>query len=225
MKRYVMFGHNRLIGDFADLVHANQGVLSVIVRNMKERNVGGHISLAERLAIIAGLQGGRTPEIVPIDDFQPSDGEHYLVGFTGYRMQPLLELISDRFGVSFDPLVHPTAVVSPSVNIPDGCIINARAVVASNVRMGEHVFINRGASVGHDTRLAKYCIVQPGANLAGHIDVGEGAVIGIGATVIEDLTIGHHSVVAAGAVVTRDVEPGVLVAGMPARVKKELRVP
>jgi len=225
MTPYVMFGHNRLVGDLADIVHANGGVLTTVVQNMEEERVAGRISLAERLEIIAGLQDGQRPQVVPLEAFRPAPGERYLVGFTGYRMQPLLEWIAERFGLAFAPLVHPSAQVSPSVHLPAGCIVNARAVLASNARPGEHVFINRSATIGHDTRLDDFCIVQPGANLAGHIHVGEGAVIGIGATVIEDLEVGHHAVVAAGAVVTRDVEPGMLVAGVPAVAKKRVYPP
>ncbi len=219
---YVMFGHNRLVGELAELIHANGGVLTTIVQNMKEKQVAGQKTLAERLHDISGFQQGHTPKILPINDFRPDGESKYIIGFPGYRMHPLLEKLTAQFGLAFASLVHPTAWVAPSVSIPPGCIINTRAVIASNVQLDEHVFINRCASIGHDTRLARFCIVQPGVNLAGHINVKEGAVIGIGATVIEDQTIGHHAVVAAGAVVTREVPPGMLVAGVPATIRKQI---
>jgi acetyltransferase-like isoleucine patch superfamily enzyme len=46
--------------------------------------------------------------------------------------------------------------------------------------------------------------------------------LGAGATVMQGVTIGADAVVAAGAVVTRDVPPRTLVAGVPARVVKEI---
>lgn len=50
----------------------------------------------------------------------------------------------------------------------------------------------------------------------------ENVWIGDGATVCKGVTIGAHSIVAAGSVVSRDVPPGVIVAGNPARVVREL---
>ena len=46
--------------------------------------------------------------------------------------------------------------------------------------------------------------------------------IGAAATILQGVTIGADSVVAAGAVVTHDVPPATLVAGVPAKVIKEL---
>jgi acetyltransferase-like isoleucine patch superfamily enzyme len=46
--------------------------------------------------------------------------------------------------------------------------------------------------------------------------------IGANAVILPGLTIGHHSVVAAGAVVTKDVPPHSLVAGVPAKVIKQI---
>jgi acetyltransferase-like isoleucine patch superfamily enzyme len=54
------------------------------------------------------------------------------------------------------------------------------------------------------------------------VTLEENVWIGDGATVCKGVTVGAHSVVAAGAVVARDVPSGVVVAGNPARVVKEL---
>ncbi len=49
-----------------------------------------------------------------------------------------------------------------------------------------------------------------------------GCYLGAGALVLPGITVGERAVVAAGAVVTRDVPPGTVVAGVPARVIREL---
>jgi len=54
------------------------------------------------------------------------------------------------------------------------------------------------------------------------IVVGDGAWLGGGMVVCPGVSIGPDAVVGAGAVVTRDVPPGVVVAGNPARVIREL---
>ena len=52
--------------------------------------------------------------------------------------------------------------------------------------------------------------------------LGENVWIGDGATICKGVHIGDHSIVAAGAVVAKDVPSGVIVAGNPAVVVKEL---
>lgn len=44
-----------------------------------------------------------------------------------------------------------------------------------------------------------------------------------GAVILPGVTVGDNAIVAAGAVVSRDVEPGTVVAGVPARKIKNIR--
>lgn len=46
--------------------------------------------------------------------------------------------------------------------------------------------------------------------------------IGAAATILPGVTIGENSVIAAGAVVTKDVPPNTIVAGVPAKVIKNI---
>ena len=52
--------------------------------------------------------------------------------------------------------------------------------------------------------------------------VEDDVLIGANVVVLEGVTVGKGSVVAAGAVVTKDVPPYSVVAGVPARVIKEI---
>ncbi len=52
--------------------------------------------------------------------------------------------------------------------------------------------------------------------------VGDNVLVGANAVVIEGVQIGSGSVVAAGAIVTQDVPENVVVAGVPARIIKEI---
>ena len=53
--------------------------------------------------------------------------------------------------------------------------------------------------------------------------IGKDCWIGARAVILPGVTIGDCSVVAAGSVVTKDVPPYTMVAGNPAKVKKDLR--
>ena len=54
------------------------------------------------------------------------------------------------------------------------------------------------------------------------VHVGNNVWFGAGCIVLPGVTIGDNAVVAAGAVVTKDVPANVVVAGVPAKVLKEI---
>lgn len=63
---------------------------------------------------------------------------------------------------------------------------------------------------------------QRKALLCKPVVIKEKAWIGAAATILPGVTIGESAVVAAGAVVTRDVAPNTIVAGVPAKVVKQI---
>ena len=54
------------------------------------------------------------------------------------------------------------------------------------------------------------------------LDPSDHVVVGAGAKIIGSVTIGRHARIGAGSVVTRDVPEGVLAAGNPCRVVREI---
>ncbi|WP_197284383.1 DapH/DapD/GlmU-related protein [Bacillus sp. JCM 19041] len=109
-----------------------------------------------------------------------------------------------------------------------------------NIRVGKDVFINQGCTFmdrGGIT-IEDKVLFGPKVNLVtiNHpispkdrrstynkpILIKTGAWIGIGATIMPGVTVGKNSIVSAGAVVTQDVEDNVIVAGVPAKVIKQI---
>jgi maltose O-acetyltransferase len=54
------------------------------------------------------------------------------------------------------------------------------------------------------------------------VHLEENVFIGDGTKILKGVTIGRDSVVGAGSVVTRSIQPGVIAAGNPARVVRDL---
>ena len=121
--------------------------------------------------------------------------------------------------------IEPGAIIRDQVEIGDNAVIMMGAVINIGAVIGPGTMIDMGAVLGGRATVGKNCHVGAGAVLAGVIEpasatpviVEDNVLIGANAVVLEGVRIGHDSVVAAGAVVISDVEPGTIVAGVPAR--------
>jgi sugar O-acyltransferase (sialic acid O-acetyltransferase NeuD family) len=120
-------------------------------------------------------------------------------------------------GVTFATIVHPTAVLSPWVQLGEGTIVLARCTFTADIRVGRHVVFNPGCTVAHDVVVEDYVYVSPGVDLAGKVALEDSCYLGTGAVVIPGRRVGARAVVGAGAVVVKDVPPDVTVVGVPAR--------
>ncbi|MEN9315182.1 MAG: hypothetical protein RIS35_1575 [Pseudomonadota bacterium] len=222
---------SNMLGDIFDCALALGLPIRRIVLNQPEVLRERTISYRDRLGMLP-----EPPQVLELDAWRPEPGEAVVLGTTSPKRDALVaELIarhgvagSDpvgadaRTGLSFVTLVHPSATVSPFARLGRGVFVNAGVVLGPNASIGDHAFVNRGVTVGHDTRIGAWTRLQPGCNVGGHVDIGAHVMIGMGANVIEELVVGERSVVAAGAAVISDVPPGVLVAGVPAAVRKTL---
>jgi len=91
------------------------------------------------------------------------------------------------------------------------------------VTIGDRVLIAAGAAIvseGHPVDLPRWRQVESKA-----VRIGNDVWIGTHAIILPGVTVGDGSIVAAGAVVTSDVPPYTVVAGIPARVVREINRP
>lgn len=106
------------------------------------------------------------------------------------------------------------------------CKISSHTFVCEGVTIEDEVFIGHGAMFTND--------LFPRATASGALQteagwkvvptrVCRGASIGSGAIILCGITIGEHAMVGAGAMVTKDVPPHAVIAGVPARVRGDVR--
>ncbi|MCL6585708.1 MAG: 2,3,4,5-tetrahydropyridine-2,6-dicarboxylate N-acetyltransferase [Anoxybacillus sp.] len=126
--------------------------------------------------------------------------------------------------------IEPGAIIRDQVEIGDNAVIMMGAVINIGAVVGEGTMIDMNAVLGGRATVGKNCHVGAGAVLAGVIEppsakpviVEDDVVIGANAVLLEGVTVGKGAVVAAGAVVIEDVPPYTVVAGVPARVIKQI---
>lgn len=91
------------------------------------------------------------------------------------------------------------------------------------IEIGDNVTITRGvAFVNHDGGVALFRDEYPGLNVYGRIKVGNNVFIGINTIILPGVTIGNNVVIGAGCIVNKDIPDNVVVAGIPAKVIRQL---
>jgi 2,3,4,5-tetrahydropyridine-2,6-dicarboxylate N-acetyltransferase len=127
--------------------------------------------------------------------------------------------------------VEPGAVIREGARIAKDCVVMMGAVINIGAEVGRGTMVDMNAVLGARAIIGKNCHIGAGAVIAGvleppskkPVEVDDNVLVGANAVVLEGVRIGKGSVVAAGAVVIKNVPPGVVVAGVPARVIKKVK--
>jgi len=108
-----------------------------------------------------------------------------------------------------DTWLSPGSVIYTHQDVP--IVIGERCDLGPDIRVitGTH-------SIGEADRRAGMGVALP-------VIIGNGCWIGARSTILGGVTIGNGCIVAAGSVVTRDVPDNCMVAGVPAKIKKQLK--
>lgn len=113
-----------------------------------------------------------------------------------------------------------------------GVMIGKRTMISLgarlDVRRGE-IVIGNDCLITYGSRILSHDgasrMIDPKDSGEGRVIIGDNVFVGVNAVIMRNVTVGSNSVIGAGAIVTKDVPPGVLVAGNPAKVIKELPKP
>jgi maltose O-acetyltransferase len=139
------------------------------------------------------------------------------------RRAILVELLGH---IGEDVVIRPPLMMDLGyqTSIGRGTFINAGAVIldVARVVIGEACQIGPNVQILTPTHPLEPEPRRAGWEAAEPITIGDNVWLGGGAIVLPGVKVGDDAVVGAGAVVTKDLPPGVVAAGNPARIVREL---
>lgn len=130
----------------------------------------------------------------------------------------------------YNARIEPGAIIRDMVEIGDNAIIMFGAVINIGAKIGAKTMIDMNAVIGGRAEIGENCHIGAGAVIAGVIEppsaepvrIGNNVLVGANAVVLEGVKVGDNSVIAAGAVVINDVPENSVVAGVPAKIIKNI---
>ncbi len=105
--------------------------------------------------------------------------------------------------------IHPTSVISGSVQIGKGILVAANAVINPAGKIGNGVICNTSSVIDHECSVGDFTHIAPGAVLCGNVSIGRNCFIGANTVIREGVSICSNVVIGAGSIVLKNiVAPG-----------------
>jgi len=123
-----------------------------------------------------------------------------------------------KYGARFTKAIHPSVIMSDSIELGQGVILCAGCILTINIKIGNFSIINMNSTIGHDVVVGDFCVINPAVKINGEDVIGDNTVIGTGATLIDEISVGENVTIGAGAVVIKPVPDNVVVFGVPAKI-------
>jgi len=128
-----------------------------------------------------------------------------------------------EIGGKYISTISPFARIGSFDNkIGDGCNIMTGTVITNSVNIDKGVLINLNCTIGHDCKIGEFVELSPGTHISGNCLIGSFSVFGTNSTILPKITIGENVIIGAGAVVTGNIESNSVAVGIPAKIIKKL---
>ncbi|MBN1755900.1 N-acetyltransferase [bacterium] len=222
MGYFVIIEENVEIGDNVILGH------NVVIR--KGCRIGSNVAIGDNAVIgklpMKAARSATTEDITP----PPSIiGDDCTIG-TGV-------IIYSGATLGQKVLVADLATIRENVTIGELTIVGRGVSIENQCSIGKCVKLETNSYITAYSEVGDYCFISPcvatsNDNFMGRseerfkhfkgVTIKKGGRIGVNSTILPGKVIGEDAMVGAGSLVTKDVEPGKVVIGAPARVKREV---
>lgn len=117
-----------------------------------------------------------------------------------------------------------------SIEIGNALVLNSysRIIAHEKISIGENVVIARFVSIldhDHAYEIAGNGTMRISGYITAPVHIGNNVWIGDKVSIMKGVTIGNNVIIGANSVVTRNIPSNCVVAGSPARIIKELKIP
>ncbi len=130
-------------------------------------------------------------------------------------------------GTLLEPGCWITLAPDATISVGGGCFLNRGVMLAAHdrIEIGDHVMFANNCFVGdasHRFDDPDVPITWQGFESKGPVSIGSNCWFGVNCVVTSGVTIGDRCVIGANSVVTSDLPDGVIAAGSPAKVIREI---
>ncbi len=197
-------GHAKVIIDI--LCESTSYIITgIIVNDPNSSKVRSYPILGNDSILPDLFNGGITTAVIGVGGFKDNKARtmlYSMVRLSGFR------IIS---------VIHPSAIISKSVKIGEGCVIYPGVTINSDAVIGNNVIISSGATIDHEAIIEDNVLISTGVAVGAYSRIMNGALLALGSNIVAGITVGRNSLVYAGSVVVRDVDDNTKVSGVPAR--------
>jgi sugar O-acyltransferase (sialic acid O-acetyltransferase NeuD family) len=151
------------------------------------------------------------------------DGAIVAIGDNAVRESVVTRIAMLCPSLRFVSAIHPAAVIGIDVSIGAGTVIMAGAVVNPSCQIGDFCIVNTKASLDHDSAMQDFSSLAPGVTTGGSCQVGRSSAVGIGASLRHGVHIGEHAVIGGQSMVLDDVQSYTVAYGSPAKAVRSRR--
>ncbi|HVC06037.1 MAG TPA: acyltransferase [Solirubrobacterales bacterium] len=131
-------------------------------------------------------------------------------------------------GTLLEPGCWLTLAPEARIEIGAGCFLNRNTMLAAyeRITIGDHTMLANGCFIGdaeHRFDDPRIPVTQQGFTPNGPVEIGSNCWFGVNCVVTGGVTVGERCVIGANSVVTASLPPGVIAAGAPARILRQVR--